>query len=110
VSTIDPVSTCAAELGPGRADSAAIAEAVRLLTAAENPVVLLGLLASKPANAEAVRAFLDHNKLAVVGTFQSAGAVGEHLLESERSAWTWAWAPSTCGLRATSTASARARC
>jgi acetolactate synthase-1/2/3 large subunit len=48
--------------------------------------VLLGLLASKPANAEAVRAFLDHNKLAVVGTFQSAGAVGEHLLESERSA------------------------
>jgi thiamine pyrophosphate-dependent acetolactate synthase large subunit-like protein len=108
VSTIDPVSTCAAELGPGRADSAAIAEAVRLLTAAENPVVLLGLLASKPANAEAVRDFLDHNKLAVVGTFQSAGAVGEHLLESESSAWTWA--PSTCGLRATSTASVRARC
>ena len=68
--------------GPGPADPAAIAEAARLLTAAENPVVLLGLLASKPANAEAVRAFLEHNKLAVVGTFQSAGAVGEHLLES----------------------------
>ena len=45
-------------------------------------MVLLGLLASKPANAEAVRAFLERNKLAVVGTFQSAGAVGEHLLES----------------------------
>ena len=68
--------------GPGPADSGAIAEAGRLLTAAENPVVLLGLLASKPANAEAVRAFLEQNKLAVVGTFQSAGAVGEHLLES----------------------------
>jgi acetolactate synthase-1/2/3 large subunit len=40
------------------------------------------MLASKPANAEAVRAFLERNKLAVVGTFQSAGAVGEHLLES----------------------------
>ena len=68
--------------GPGPADPGAIAEAARLLTAAENPVVLLGLLASKPANAEAVRAFLERNKLAVVGTFQSAGAVGEHLLES----------------------------
>ena len=61
--------------GPGPADPGAIAEAARLLTAAENPVVLLGLLASKPANAEAVRAFLERNKLAVVGTFQSAGAV-----------------------------------
>jgi acetolactate synthase I/II/III large subunit len=68
--------------GPGPADASAIAEAARLLTAAQNPVVLLGLLASKPANAEAVRAFLEQNKLAVVGTFQSAGAVGEHLLQS----------------------------
>lgn len=68
--------------GPGPADPGAIAEAARLLTAAENPVVLLGLLASKPANAEAVRVFLERNRLAVVGTFQSAGAVGEHLLDS----------------------------
>jgi acetolactate synthase I/II/III large subunit len=67
-------------LGPANPD--AIAEAGRLLTAAQNPVVLLGLLASKPANAEAVRAFLEYNKLGVVGTFQSAGAVGEHLMES----------------------------
>ena len=68
--------------GPGPADAGAIAEAARLLTSAENPVVLLGLLASKPANAQAVRNFLERNRLAVVGTFQSAGAVGEHLLES----------------------------
>jgi acetolactate synthase I/II/III large subunit len=68
--------------GPGPADAGAIAEAARLLTAAENPVVLLGLLASKPDNADAVRLFLEQNRLAVVGTFQSAGAVGEHLLES----------------------------
>ena len=68
--------------GQGPADSSAIAEAARLLTAAENPVVLLGLLASKPLTAEAVRVFIEHNKLGVVGTFQSAGAVGEHLLES----------------------------
>jgi acetolactate synthase I/II/III large subunit len=70
------------EFGPGPADAGAIAEAAKLLSKAENPVVFLGLLASKPANAEAVRVFLDQNKLAVVGTFQSAGAVGEYLLES----------------------------
>lgn len=68
--------------GPGPADPAALAEAAKLISAASTPVVLLGLQASKPANAAAVRSFLDRNKLAVVGTFQSAGAVGAHLLES----------------------------
>ena len=68
--------------GPGTADRAAIAEAARLVNAAENPVVLLGLLASKPANAEAVREFVGRNNLPVVGTFQSAGALSAHLLEN----------------------------
>ena len=68
--------------GPGPADPGAVAEAARRITAAENPVVLLGLLASKPANADAVRTFLERARLPVVGTFQSAGAVGAHLLES----------------------------
>ena len=71
-----------AKSGPGPADSGAIAEAARLVTAAQNPVVLLGLLASKPMNADAVRTFLNRTRLPVVGTFQSAGAVGAHLLES----------------------------
>ena len=66
--------------GPGAPD--AIREASRLISAAKTPVVLLGLQASKPAVADVVRAFLDRNKLAVVGTFQSAGAVSAHLLES----------------------------
>src|SRR3954465_4849236 len=60
--------------GYGPADSAAIAEAARLLNAAENPVILLGLLASKPVNAAAIQDFVGRNNLAVVGTFQSAGA------------------------------------
>jgi acetolactate synthase-1/2/3 large subunit len=68
--------------GPGQADLAAIAEAARLISAAENPVVLLGLLASKPANANAVREFVGRNNLPVVGTFQSAGALSAHLLEN----------------------------
>jgi acetolactate synthase-1/2/3 large subunit len=68
--------------GLGPADSAALAEAARLVNAAENPVVLLGLLASKPINAAAVQQFLERNNLPVVGTFQAAGAVGAHLFKN----------------------------
>ena len=62
--------------GFGPADGAAIKEAARLINDASNPVVLLGMLASKPANAKALEAFLAKNNLPVVGTFQAAGAVG----------------------------------
>jgi acetolactate synthase-1/2/3 large subunit len=68
--------------GLGRADSAASTEAARLINAAQNPVVFLGLLASKPANATAVRTFIERSSLPVVGTFQAAGAVGAHLFEN----------------------------
>ncbi|CAB3750886.1 Acetolactate synthase, catabolic [Paraburkholderia humisilvae] len=66
--------------GAGVADGAAMREAARLISAARTPVVLLGLLASRPDHAEAVRAFIAHNNLPVVGTFQSIGAVGAHLM------------------------------
>jgi acetolactate synthase-1/2/3 large subunit len=68
--------------GLGPADSGAIAEAARLIGSAENPVVLLGLLASKPGNANALRGFIGNNHLPVVGTFQAAGAVAAHLFEN----------------------------
>jgi acetolactate synthase I/II/III large subunit len=61
--------------GAGPADAAAIKEAARLINQAKRPVVLLGLLASKPQNAEAVHELLESGKLPVVGTFQAAGAV-----------------------------------
>lgn len=67
--------------GIGAADPAALAEAARLISAAQTPVVLLGLLASKPANATAVRELIAEHRLPVVGTFQAAGAVAAHLLE-----------------------------
>ncbi len=69
-----------AHFGLGPADGASISEAARLINAAERPVVLLGLLASKPSNAIAVREFVDRVNLPVVGTFQSAGAIAAHLL------------------------------
>ncbi len=68
--------------GPGAADAAAIAEAARLINAAENPVVLLGLMASKPVHAAAIQDFIRRSNLPVVGTFQSAGAFGAHLFEN----------------------------
>jgi acetolactate synthase-1/2/3 large subunit len=68
--------------GPGPADAAAIKEAARLINQAKKPVVLLGLLASRPQNATAVREFVESAKLPVVGTFQAAGAVSTNLFSN----------------------------
>jgi acetolactate synthase I/II/III large subunit len=68
--------------GPGPADGKAIAEAARLINAAQNPVVLVGMLASRPANAKALQSFLTKGRLPVVGTFQAAGAVGAQLFDN----------------------------
>jgi acetolactate synthase I/II/III large subunit len=68
--------------GLGPADAKAIREAARLINAANNPVVLLGMLSSRPANAAALQSFLTKGNLAVVGTFQAAGAVGALLFDN----------------------------
>jgi acetolactate synthase-1/2/3 large subunit len=69
------VLTPPAYSGAGPADITAIKEAARLINQAKRPVVLLGLLASKPQNAAAVHELIEGGKLPVVGTFQAAGAV-----------------------------------
>jgi acetolactate synthase-1/2/3 large subunit len=69
------VLTPPAYSGAGPADATAIKEAARLISQARRPVVLLGLLASKPQNAAAVNELIESAKLPVVGTFQAAGAV-----------------------------------
>jgi hypothetical protein len=48
--------------GLGPADRKAIAEAARLINAANNPVVLVGMLASRPNNAEALQSFLTNGR------------------------------------------------
>jgi acetolactate synthase-1/2/3 large subunit len=68
--------------GAGSADSVAIKEAARLINQATRPVVLLGLLASKPENAAAVHELIESGKLPVVGTFQAAGAVSVNLFSN----------------------------
>ncbi|KFL90848.1 Acetolactate synthase, catabolic [Acetobacter malorum] len=65
----------------GAAAAEAIAEAANLLKNAKRPVVLLGLLASRPDVAEAVRAFVGTTGVPVVGTYQAAGAVSHELVD-----------------------------
>jgi acetolactate synthase-1/2/3 large subunit len=65
----------------GPAPTDALAEALRVIGAAERPVVLLGLMASRPEVAEAVRKLIAVTGAPVVGTYQAAGAVSEDLLD-----------------------------
>ena len=66
-------------LGPADAD--AIASAAALVNDAERPVLLLGLLASQPRAAEAVRALLGKTRLPVVCTYQGAGVVPREMFD-----------------------------
>lgn len=68
--------------GPGAANTAAIRDAARLINQAKRPVVLLGLLASRPHTAAVVREFIQSANLPVVGTFQAAGAVSMDLFSN----------------------------
>jgi acetolactate synthase-1/2/3 large subunit len=63
----------------GAADDHELSEAVGLINKAQNPVLLLGMLASQPETAEAIRIFLKKTGLPVVNTYQAAGAVGQDL-------------------------------
>jgi acetolactate synthase I/II/III large subunit len=62
-----------AAAGPG--DLIGLKEASRLISGARAPVVLLGMMASKPQNASAISAFIEKTKLPVVGTFQATGVL-----------------------------------
>ncbi len=63
----------------GRAAEASLREAARLINSARTPLVFLGLTASKPKAADAIRAFLNACSMPVVGTFQAAGAISQDL-------------------------------
>ena len=66
--------------GPGSRES--LDQAAKIINGAERPVILLGLLASRPENAVAVRTFLRKSHIPVVGTFQAAGTVSSDLFHS----------------------------
>jgi acetolactate synthase-1/2/3 large subunit len=66
--------------GPGSRDS--LEEAARIINGSQRAVMLLGLLASKPGNADAVRAFMRKANIPAVGTFQAAGTVSADLFQN----------------------------
>jgi len=65
----------------GRADTEAIAAAAALINGADRPLLMLGLLASQPRAAEAVRVLLAKTRLPVVCTYQGAGVVPRELFD-----------------------------
>ncbi|EKN4069639.1 acetolactate synthase AlsS [Yersinia enterocolitica] len=61
----------------GSAPPNEIIAVAKLLNQAKNPILLLGLMASQPANAQAIRRLLHHSKIPVTSTYQAAGVVDQ---------------------------------
>ncbi|MFB5174383.1 acetolactate synthase AlsS [Erwinia amylovora] len=59
----------------GAAPDVAIAAVAQQIAQAKNPVILLGLMASQPANNEALYHLLERSHIPVTSTYQAAGAV-----------------------------------
>jgi acetolactate synthase I/II/III large subunit len=65
----------------GVANPSVLDEAAKILNGAKRPVIFLGMAASKPATAEALRHFLYQFDAPIVATFEAAGAVSRELLD-----------------------------
>ncbi len=65
----------------GAAPSDVINHAATLINQAKQPVMLLGIEASRPENTKAIRAFLKKTPLATIGTYQAAGVISRELLD-----------------------------
>lgn len=61
----------------GSAPHDTILQVAQLLKQAKNPVLLLGLMASQPRNAEAIRRLLHKSDLPVTSTYQAAGVIDQ---------------------------------
>ncbi len=72
--SILPISASAL-MGP--APDVAINEVVACINKAKNPVILLGLMASQPANSVALHHLLEKSRIPVTSTYQAAGAVDQ---------------------------------
>jgi acetolactate synthase-1/2/3 large subunit len=66
----------------GPANEIAVRDAAGLINRSERPVILLGLLASRPENADAIHQFVERGRFPVVGTFQAAGSISRQLFKS----------------------------
>jgi acetolactate synthase I/II/III large subunit len=76
----DPL-TDLASVTLGAAPVEAVRAAAKLIKTSCNPVSLVGLLASRPENADVIRRFVAQTGVPVVGTYQAAGTIDAANLE-----------------------------
>ncbi|MFC0141483.1 acetolactate synthase AlsS [Erwinia mallotivora] len=67
--------TCKGQVALGAAPDTAIDAVARQIAQAKNPVLLLGLMASQPANSDAIHHLLSRSHIPVTSTYQAAGAI-----------------------------------
>jgi acetolactate synthase-1/2/3 large subunit len=77
---LDAVMTPVSPVLLGAGPEESIAAAAQLIRQARRPVLLLGMLASEPRAALAIRALLRTSPVAVVTTFQGAGVLSRDML------------------------------
>lgn len=65
----------------GNAPKHMIEDVAHLINQAKQPVILLGLEASRPENTKAIRKLLKSSPIPVVGTYQAAGVISKQLLD-----------------------------
>ena len=65
----------------GPADAESVKAAASLINRAQCPVLLLGMLASQPSAATAIRQLVGRTKLPVVCTYQGAGVISQELFD-----------------------------
>ncbi len=65
----------------GCTSQTALQHAAHLLNHAKQPVILLGMEASRPENTQAIRALLKQTAIAVVSTYQAAGVISKDALD-----------------------------
>ncbi len=65
---------------PGAASVESLETAVRLIESAKQPVLFLGLEASRPKNTDAIRAFLRRHPIATVMSYEAAGTISRDLV------------------------------
>ena len=65
----------------GGAPPMQIERAATLINQSKQPLLLLGMEASRPENAEAIRQLLTDKPMAIIGTYQSAGVISKELID-----------------------------
>lgn len=78
-SKIKPISLAPPSTGPAPKDT--VAMAANLFSEAKNPVLFLGLEASREDNAIEIRNLLNKTKIPTVSTYQAAGVIPKNLLD-----------------------------